>query len=178
MLANLVCSLIQRQQIVTTVAKAMAARSVAEKMVTLGKNGTLHHRRLAAARLRAPQRKMFRRTKGKQGRHWREQWSQNNDVVRILFEEIAPQFKDRQGGYTRVIKLAKPRQGDASPRAILQWVEKIGSAGSIEVEGAPAEQQAEPAGEKPAEEEVEPADQKSESGQADLSSDEDKEKTK
>ena len=68
MLANLVCSLIKNETIKTTVAKAKAARVVAEKMVTLGKKGTLHHRRLAAARLRAPQRKFFPKTKGVDGK--------------------------------------------------------------------------------------------------------------
>lgn len=62
MLANMVCSLIEKTRITTTLAKAKAARVVAEKMVTLGKKGTLHHRRLAAARLRAPQRKFFHGT--------------------------------------------------------------------------------------------------------------------
>lgn len=98
MLANLVCSLIKHKRIITTVAKAKAARSVAEKMVTLGKGGTLHDRRLAAARLH------------------------QEDAVKILFNEIAPAQKERRGGYTRVIRLQQ-RQGDAAERAILEWVE-------------------------------------------------------
>jgi large subunit ribosomal protein L17 len=98
MLANLVCSLIKHKRVTTTLAKAKAARSVAEKMVTLGKHGTQHDRRLAAARLH------------------------QEDVVKILFTEIAPAHKDRHGGYTRIVKLDQ-RQGDASQRAILEWVE-------------------------------------------------------
>src|SRR6266498_3021036 len=94
MLANLVCSLIKHKRIKTTLAKARAARSVAEKMVTLGKSGTLHSRRLAAARLH------------------------QEDAVKILFNEIAPRQKDRRGGYTRIVRLNQ-RQGDASQRAIL-----------------------------------------------------------
>lgn len=98
MLANLVCSLIKHKRVTTTLAKAKAARSVAEKMVTLGKHGTIHDRRLAAARLH------------------------QEDAVKILFNEIAPVQKDRRGGYTRIIKLNQ-RQGDASQLAILEFVD-------------------------------------------------------
>ncbi len=98
MLANLVCSLIKHRRVTTTVAKAKAARSVAEKMVTLGKSGTLHDRRLAAARLH------------------------QEDAVRVLFSEIAPSQKERRGGYTRIVRLGQ-RQGDAAQLAILEWVD-------------------------------------------------------
>ena len=98
MLANLVCSLIKNKRITTTLAKAKAARSVAEKMVTLGKSGSLHDRRLAAARLH------------------------QEDAVKILFNEIAPAQKDRHGGYTRILRLNQ-RQGDSAQRAILEWVD-------------------------------------------------------
>jgi large subunit ribosomal protein L17 len=98
MLANLVCSLIEHKRITTTLAKAKAARSVAEKLVTLGKRGTVHDRRLAVARLH------------------------QESAAKILFKDIAPAFKDRKGGYTRIIKLEQ-RQGDAAQRAILEWVD-------------------------------------------------------
>src|SRR6201987_2124171 len=98
MLANLVCSLIKHKRVTTTLAKAKAARSVAEKMVTLGKAGTVHDRRLAAARLH------------------------QEDAVKILFPEIVPAQKERHGGYTRIVRLDQ-RQGDASQRAILEWVD-------------------------------------------------------
>jgi large subunit ribosomal protein L17 len=98
MLANLVCSLIKHKRVTTTLAKAKAARSVAEKMVTLGKKGSIHDRRLAASRLH------------------------QEDAVRILFNEIAPTQKDRPGGYTRIIRLNQ-RQGDAAQLAILEWVD-------------------------------------------------------
>ncbi len=98
MLANLVCSLIEHKRVTTTLAKARAARSVAEKMVTLGKSGTIHDRRLAVARLH------------------------QEDAAKILFKEIAPAFKERNGGYTRIIKMGQ-RQGDAATRAILEWVD-------------------------------------------------------
>ena len=100
MLANLVCSLIKHKRVTTTVSRAKAARSVAEKLVTLGKSGTLHHRRLAAARLH------------------------QEDAVKTLFADIAPTFKDRPGGYTRIIRLSQ-RQGDAAQLAILEWVEEV-----------------------------------------------------
>jgi len=116
MLANLVCSLIKHKRVTTTLAKAKAARPVAEKMVTLGKTGTIHARRLAAARLRHHARTLHR------SKSERETWRQNEDVVRILFDELAPSFKERQGGYTRIVKLG-PRQGDAAPRALLEWVD-------------------------------------------------------
>jgi large subunit ribosomal protein L17 len=115
MLANLVCSLIEHKRVTTTLAKAKAARSVAEKMVTLGKKGTLHHRRLAAARLH------------------------QEDAARILFKEIAPAFKDRRSGYTRIVKLEQ-RVGDAAQRAILEWVDTVLPA----PEPAPAEGAAAP----------------------------------
>jgi large subunit ribosomal protein L17 len=118
MLANLVCSLIKHKRVTTTLAKAKAARSVAEKMVTLGKNGTVHARRLAAARLRR-QARTLHKSKAR-----REAWRKNEDMVRILFDELAPGFKDRPGGYTRIIRLNR-RLGDAAPLAILEWVETV-----------------------------------------------------
>jgi len=101
MLGGMVCNLIQRSRIVTTVAKAKAARSLAEKMVTLGKAGTLAARRHAIARLNKP------------------------DLVGTLFSTIAPAFKDRPGGYTRVLRTGVRRRSDSSEMAILEWVNFI-----------------------------------------------------
>ena len=98
MLSNMVCSLITENRITTTLAKAKAARSVAEKMVTLAKSGTIHDRRLCVARLH------------------------QTDAVKRLFNDIAPVFKDRRGGYTRIMQLHQ-RKGDAAQLAILEWVE-------------------------------------------------------
>lgn len=106
MLANLVCSLIKHRRVVTTLAKAKAARQLAEKMVTLGKKGTLHARRLAVARLH------------------------QKDAVKILFKEIAPSQMGRPGGYTRIIKLHQ-RQGDAAQLAMLEWVEPMPAGGVV-----------------------------------------------
>ena len=118
MLANMVCSLIIHKRIQTTLAKAKAARSVAEKMVTLGKSGTLADRRLATGRLH------------------------NADAAKILFTEVAPMFKSRSGGYTRILQLHQ-RNGDAAHLAILEWVDTA-------VEAAPVEktEDATPAGAK------------------------------
>ena len=116
LLANLVRSLIKHKRVTTTLAKAKAARPVAEKLVTLGKRGTLHDRRLAAARLRSQSRTLHK------SKEARLKWRENEDVVRILFDELAPGFKSRPGGYTRILKLNQ-RRGDAAHMAILEWVE-------------------------------------------------------
>ena len=100
MLANLVASLIKYKRVKTTLAKAKAARPLAEKLVTLGKNGTLHAHRLAVAKIG------------------------QKDLVSKLFKEVAPGFKDRKGGYTRIIKLG-PRQSDSAPIALLEWVDYV-----------------------------------------------------
>ena len=97
MLANMVSSLIEHGQITTSLVKAREARRMAEKMVTLGKKGDLHHRRLAISTLR------------------------NVDMVAKLFAEIAPAYAGRQGGYTSIIKLGK-RRGDACEMCILKFV--------------------------------------------------------
>ena len=126
MLNNLVCSLIKHRRVTTTLAKAKAARVVADKMVTLGKKGQadgagLQYRRLIAARLQQTPRTFFPKKNGVSGREQRAYWRENEDVVRILFEDIAPVFENRNGGYTRVIKLGR-RKGDAAEMAILEWV--------------------------------------------------------
>ena len=115
MLANMTCSLIKHNRIKTTLAKAKALRPYAEKMVTLGKKGSLHDRRIAIARL-----------DGKV------------DEVQKLFTEIAPRFKDREGGYTRILKIG-PRPSDASYMAYIEWVE-AGSASTAAEEEAPKEE--------------------------------------
>lgn len=131
MLANMVCSLIKHKRVTTTLAKAKAVRSVAEKMVTLGKSGSLHDRRLVAARLRQQPRSHFVGTPTLKGKTVREKWRLEEDVVRILFEDIAPKFKERRGGYTRIVRLG-PRQGDVAQMAILEFVEETGPVAAAE----------------------------------------------
>ena len=114
LLASLVCNLILDRRIQTTLAKAKAARSLAEKMVTLGKRGTLAARRRAVAKLR------------------------RKDRVAILFSGIAPAFKDRQGGYTRIIKLGR-RLGDNAEVALLEWVDYTPAPARKKKKAAPKE---------------------------------------
>lgn len=99
MLRNMVTSLFEHESIVTTDAKAKALRSLADKMITLGKRGDLHSRRLALRVIRS------------------------KEVARRLFEDIAPRFADRKGGYVRVIKKGV-RVGDRSPMSLVELVEK------------------------------------------------------
>jgi large subunit ribosomal protein L17 len=96
MLANLVSSLILHNRVTTTVSRAKAASPLADKMVTLGKKGDLHHKRQALAALGQP----------------------------ALVTQIAPKFAERNGGYTRVVRVGQ-RYGDAAHTAILEWVEMI-----------------------------------------------------
>jgi large subunit ribosomal protein L17 len=98
LLANQVCSLIAHQRIKTTLAKAKAVRPLAERMVTLGKNGSIHARRMAFATLR------------------------QKDAVKKLFDQIAPASTERNGGYTRIIRLGQ-RQSDSASMAFIEWVD-------------------------------------------------------
>ena len=99
MLANMVSSLFTCGKIETTLVKAKAARSFAERLITLGKKGDLH-RRLAVSKLR------------------------DKTAVKRLFDEIAPGYEGRNGGYTRILKLGK-RRGDSAEMCILQLVETL-----------------------------------------------------
>ncbi len=97
MLRNLVTDLFREERITTTSMRAKEARRQAEKMITLAKRGDLHARRQALAYL------------------------YDEDVVTKLFEEIAPKYEDRNGGYTRILKLG-PRRGDAAEEVFLELV--------------------------------------------------------
>jgi large subunit ribosomal protein L17 len=99
MFRNLVTSFLNHEKITTTDAKAKEIRSVAEKMITLGKRGDLHSLRQAASYIR------------------------EKSVVTKLFSTIAPRYKDRPGGYTRIIKLGI-RQGDAAAVSLIELVEE------------------------------------------------------
>ena len=99
MFRNMVTSLLNHEKITTTDAKAKEIRSVAEKMITLGKRGDLHSMRLAASYIR------------------------EKSVVTKLFASIAPRYKERSGGYTRIIKLGI-RQGDTAPISMIELVEE------------------------------------------------------
>lgn len=99
MLRNMVTSLFIHGKIVTTPAKAKEARPFAEKMITLAKRGTLHDRRRALSLL------------------------QDRQIVKSLFDEIGPRYKDRPGGYCRILHLAKTRIGDGAPQVLFELVE-------------------------------------------------------
>jgi large subunit ribosomal protein L17 len=98
LLANQVCALIQHQRIKTTLAKAKAVRPLAERMVTLGKNGSIHARRRALAVLR------------------------QKNIVKKLFDDIAQRSAERNGGYTRIVKLGA-RKSDSARMAFIEWVD-------------------------------------------------------
>ena len=100
MTRNMAASLIEHERIITTVQKAKAVKPFVEKLVTLAKEDTVHHRRHAFALLR------------------------NKEAVSKLFETLGPRFQERPGGYTRVLKLSKPRLGDAGERSIIEFVER------------------------------------------------------
>jgi large subunit ribosomal protein L17 len=97
LMASLVCHLIEEKRIATTLVKAKLASRLADRMITLGLKGTLAARRQALSALT------------------------RDDRVAKLFTELAPQFKDRKGGYTRVVRLGR-RVGDSAETALLEWV--------------------------------------------------------
>ncbi len=98
LLKGLVADLLRHERMKTTVAKAKEARPIAERMITLGRDGSLHARRQALA------------------------YVNDKDLVSKLFDEIGPRYKARPGGYTRIIKLG-PRLGDGAPMAQIELVE-------------------------------------------------------
>jgi len=99
MFANMVCSLIEHEQIKTTLPKAKELKRIVDKIITLGKKGDLHSRRIAQSRMR------------------------QEDAVKKLFDVIGPRYKDRSGGYARVLK-AGFRFGDMAPMAIIELVDR------------------------------------------------------
>ncbi len=121
MFANMAASLIEHEQIVTTLPKAKELRPIVEKLVTLAKRGDLHARRLAVSRVR------------------------DEAMVRKLFETLGPRYQDRNGGYTRVLK-AGFRYGDNAPVAVIEFVDRDvaakGAGDRARREAAEAEQEA------------------------------------
>jgi large subunit ribosomal protein L17 len=106
MFANMVCSIIEHEQIKTTVPKAKELKRIIDKIITLGKKGDLHARRIAGSRIR------------------------QDDAVKKLFDILGPRYKDRAGGYSRVLK-AGYRYGDMAPMAIIELVDRdVGAKGA------------------------------------------------
>lgn len=116
LISNLVCSLIEHGRIRTTLAKAKAIRPVAEKLLTLAKRGDVHARRIAVAKLKS------------------------KDAVKKLFDVVAKAAADRQGGYTRIIKLGA-RISDSAPMALIEWVDSAPVSTEV-VEAAATEESA------------------------------------
>jgi len=99
MFANMVASLIKHEQIVTTLPKAKDLRRIMDKFISLAKRGDLNSRRIAVSRMR------------------------DDEMVKKLFDVLGPRYKDRNGGYTRVLK-AGFRYGDSAPRAVIELVDR------------------------------------------------------
>jgi len=97
MFRNMLVSLLDHERLKTTLVKAKELRGWADRMITLGKKNSLHARRRAFALLR------------------------NESMVKKLFDEIAPRFKDREGGYTRIYRIGW-REGDGAPLSLIEWV--------------------------------------------------------
>ncbi|WP_159590014.1 50S ribosomal protein L17 [Chelativorans xinjiangense] len=124
MFANMAASLIEHEQIVTTLPKAKELRPIVEKLVTLGKRGDLHARRQAIAAIR------------------------DETQVRRLFDTLAPRYTERNGGYTRIMK-AGFRHGDNAPMAVIEFVDRDvaakGAADRARTEAEAASEEAEAA---------------------------------
>ena len=101
MFANMASSLIEHERIQTTLPKAKELRRVVEKLITKGKNGSLDQRRRAFSYLR------------------------QDAAVQKLFDTVAPRFKDRNGGYTRILKIAGTRHGDGASQAVIEFVDYV-----------------------------------------------------
>ena len=112
MFANMCAALIKHEQIITTLPKAKDLRPVVEKLITLGKRGDLHARRQAVAQIR------------------------DLAMVKKLFEVLGPRYKDRNGGYTRVLK-AGFRYGDSAPVAVIELVDRDEAAKGLDSGPAP-----------------------------------------
>jgi large subunit ribosomal protein L17 len=106
-LANLATALFEHGRITTTEARARRLRPVAERLITISKKGDLHARRRVLTVIR------------------------NKDVVHTLFAEIGPRYENREGGYTRIVKIA-PRKGDNAPMAVIELVEALDAARAAE----------------------------------------------
>ncbi len=118
--ANMAASLIEHEQITTTLPKAKELRPVVEKLITLGKRGDLHARRQAISAIR------------------------NAELVRKLFDTLAPRYGERKGGYTRVMK-AGFRFGDNAPMAVIEFVDRdAGAKGAADLARVAEEETSEP----------------------------------
>jgi large subunit ribosomal protein L17 len=110
---NQLQSLMDKERIITTLPKAKELRPLAERVITRGKQGTVHARR------------------------WALRWLLRRDLVKKLFDDIAPRFRERPGGYLRIVKLG-PRQGDGAEMAVIEMVDRVAPAASDKASGKEA----------------------------------------
>lgn len=110
---NQIQSLVENERIITTLPKAKELRPIAEKVITHGKHGTVHDRR------------------------WVLRWVARRELVSKIFDEIAPRFSERPGGYLRIVKLG-PRQGDGAEMAVLELVERSEAAAAAPADSGKA----------------------------------------
>jgi large subunit ribosomal protein L17 len=107
---NQLQSLMDKERIITTLPKAKELRPLAERVITRGKQGTVHARR------------------------WALRWLLRRDLVKKLFDDIAPRFRERPGGYLRIVKLG-PRQGDGAEMAVIEMVDRVAPAAADKGDG-------------------------------------------
>jgi large subunit ribosomal protein L17 len=119
---NQLQSLVEKEKIVTTLPKAKELRPIAERVITRGKHGTVHDRR------------------------WVLRWVLKRDLVKKVFDEIAPRFREREGGYLRIVKLG-PRLGDGAEMAVLELVEREAAAAAAPEPAEEKKGKAKPKGE-------------------------------
>ena len=139
---NQLQSLVDKERIITTLPKAKELRPIAEKVITRGKQGTVHARRWVLA--------------------WMPNSEKRRTMVKKVFDDIAPRFEERPGGYLRIVKLG-PRQGDGAEMAVLELVEREGSEAAAapapdtkKAAKKPEKKAAKPAAEAPGKEKKEP----------------------
>jgi len=118
LMRNLTMALIQHERIITTVEKAKEVRPFVEKLITLAKKGTIHARRLAMAKMGPMGQARPMANEEDEAKH------DDRKIIKKLFDEIGPRFKDRQGGYTRIIKRLERRLGDGGRTAFLELLKE------------------------------------------------------
>ncbi len=115
LMRNLAWALFEHERVVTTVAKAKEVRRFVERIITIARKDTLHARRLVLARMGGKKRVWVQQKDGREI---------EVDLIQKLFREIAPRYRERPGGYTRVLKLTRRRLGDAAPLAVIELVKE------------------------------------------------------
>ena len=115
LMRNLAWALFEHERVVTTVPKAKEVRRFVERIITIARKDTLHARRLVLARMGGKKRVWVQQKDGREI---------EVDLFQKLFREIAPRYRERPGGYTRVVKLTRRRIGDAAPLAVIELVKE------------------------------------------------------